>query len=179
MIQQNTKHAWKGGVVFKTPAEEAFLVMDKLAKENNLSAQALVDVSRPEDAVLHQDFEWRDPVAAEEYRKGTARNMINSIVVVHEEKPQQEPVRAFFHITPAQPNYEPVEVIMQDVNKTDLLMQQAMKELLAFRAKYNGLKEFQKLFQEIGRLEQLEIQPRYKWRQQPIQNKIASAIATT
>ena len=179
MIQQNTKHAWKGGTMFKTPAEEAYRVMDKLAKENNLNAQALVDASRPEGAVLHQDFEWRDQVAAEEYRKGTARTMINSIVLVHEEHPQQEPVRAFFHIVPAQPNYEPVEVIMQDEEKTDLLMHQAIKELTAFRAKYSSLKEFQKLFQEIGRIEQLEFQQRPKHRPQPIEQKIASAIAST
>ena len=154
MIQQNTKHAWKGGTMFKTPAEEAYQVMDQLAKENNLNAQALVDASRPEDAVLHQDFEWRDEIAAEEYRKGTARNMINSIVIVREEQVDQEPIRAYFHIEHSDPNYEHVEIIMQDEDKSKKLFHLALRELTAFRAKYNSLKQFKQLFEDIDELQQ-------------------------
>ncbi len=151
---ERSRHAWKSGVMFKTPAEEAYKVMSQLAQEDNLNAQALVDVSRPEEAVLHQDFEWRDEIAAEEYRKGTARNMINSIVIVREEQVDQEPIRAYFHIEHSNPNYEHVEIIMQDEDKSEKLFHLALRELTAFRAKYNSLKQFKKLFEDIDELQQ-------------------------
>lgn len=73
-------YRWKTGSRFKTDANIAAGIMNKLAKENRLNAETLVDVSRPEDAPLHNEFEWDDVKAAEEWRKQTSRVMIASVV---------------------------------------------------------------------------------------------------
>ena len=37
--------------------------------------------------------------------------------------------------------YEPIQVILKDEDKTAMLLEQAKRELQAFKAKYAGLKE--------------------------------------
>ena len=69
----------------KVSAEVAAPVLEGLANENRLTAANLVDVSRPEDAPLHPEFEWRDDVAAERWREEQARQIIRCIRVVSEE----------------------------------------------------------------------------------------------
>ena len=152
-------YQWKTGSRFKTPAFVAADVMNKLAKEGNLNAKALVDVSKPEDAPLHNEFEWNDEKAAEKWREQTGRVMIGSVVCIVEDSPQTEPVRMYFHIEDSQPNYEPIETIIKDTQKSDKLIQVALRELMSFQQKYKGIKEFSHLFREIGKLEQLYISP--------------------
>lgn len=147
-------YQWKTGTRYKVDAEVAAQVMNGLAAENNLIAKALVDVSRPEDAPLHKEFEWDDGIAAERWREQQGRVMIASIHVITDSSVKQDPVRAYFHIEEKQSNYEPIELIIQDEEKTGRLFQQALKELTAFREKYKTLKAFRKLFDDITEIEQ-------------------------
>ena len=141
-------YKWKT-TFYKTSAEVAAEEMNRLAADNNLTAKALVDASRPVDAPLHDEFEWDDSIAAEKWREQEARVMIASITVVADEEVQAEPVRAFFNIEPAIPVYEPIQTIIQDSLKADRLFSQAMSELDSFRRKYNSIKEFARMFSEI------------------------------
>lgn len=147
-------YQWKSGARYRVAADVAANVMNGLAEENRLSAKALVDISRPEDAPLHNEFEWNDGIAAEKWREQQGRVMIAMISVITDEAVQQEPVRAFFNIEKGQSNYEPISLIIKDADKTELLFRQAMSELKSFREKYKGLKEFQKLFHDIEEIEQ-------------------------
>ena len=88
-------YQWKEGARISFPAQIAGRVCAALEEQNALTAQRLVDESRPEDAPLHAAFEWNDTIAAEEWRKHTARHIINSLVIREE---AQAPVRAFFNI---------------------------------------------------------------------------------
>lgn len=173
-------YQWKTGSRFKADPNVAAGVMNELAKENRLNAESLVDVSRPEDAPLHNEFEWDDAKAAEEWRKQTGRVMIASITYVMEESKQKEPVRAFYHLVREEKEYTPIEVIMKDSEKTEQLFKTALNELIAFQSKYKGIKEFSQLYREIGRLEQLYIKPAFE--KQPvslIHVKSAGLRATT
>lgn len=147
-------YQWKTGSRFKTDANVAAEVMNELAKEGKLNAEQLVEVSRPADAPLHDEFEWDDAKAAEEWRKQTGRVMIASITFVMEETRQQEPYRAFYHLVREEKEYTPIEVIMKDSQKTEQLLKVALSELIAFQKKYSGIKEFEAIYREIGRLEQ-------------------------
>ena len=54
-----------------------------------ITAEAVVEAARNKKSPLHDFFEWRDNVAAEEYRKAQARIMLASIdVVIDAEAPQ-------------------------------------------------------------------------------------------
>lgn len=150
-------YQWKTGARYKASAETAAEVMNGLAAQNNLSAKALVDVSRPVDAPLHNEFEWDDGIAAEKWREQQGRVMIAMISVITDDAVQQEPVRAYFHIEEQQPNYEPITLIVKNEDKAEKLFRQALKELVSFRDKYNNLKQFKKLFEDIDELQQQSI----------------------
>ena len=145
-------YKWKTGTRCSVSAETAAEVMNGLAAQNNLTAKALVDVSRPEDAPLHGEFEWDNDVAAEKYREEQGRLLIRQLVVIPEDHPEQEPVRAYFKVVEDQPTYDPIETIFQHQDKTERLFHIAMGELQAFRRKYSGIQKFAKLFSVIDDL---------------------------
>ena len=73
------KYTWCDGSHHKVDPNVAAQVATELEEAGMLTAKNLVDVSRPEDAPLHDEFEWDDSVAAEKYREGQARNVIHSL----------------------------------------------------------------------------------------------------
>lgn len=98
------------------------------------------------DAPLHNEFEWNDSVAAEAYRETQARHIINCIEIVREEK---EPVRAFFSISRAEPEYRHIDAIMKEEDKRQALLNMALAELLSFKKKYAQLEELAAVFTAI------------------------------
>ena len=83
-------NTWRNGTHIKTSADIAAKVFDELAVKNQLNAQSLVDASRPDEAPLHPEFEWNDAIAAEEWRKQRARNLITALVVIEEKEEEAD-----------------------------------------------------------------------------------------
>ena len=132
--------SWTRGSCFKASAEEAKRVMDKLAEEGRLTPADLVEVSRPKDAPLHQDFfSLTDMEAAQKWREHRATVMIASIVVTREEEETPIVTRAYFNIERGTRQYIQTEIIMSDEAKKERLLEVAKRELEAFRAKYRNL----------------------------------------
>jgi len=142
-------YKWKDGARIKADANEAAAVMNALEAEGNLTAKGLLEASRPEDAPLHDEFEWRDSEAAERWREHQARNIINSIVVV---KDQGETVRQFFKIATNDANYCSIDAIMTHEDSRDALLRQAKRELTAFAEKYKQLEELACVFAAISQI---------------------------
>ena len=134
-------YQWKEGSQHKVSAAVAAEVTGRLAEEGRLSAHELVDESRPEDAPLHCEFEWDDSVAAEKYREGQGMAIIRHLVVRIVANEQEYPTRVYFKVQKEANTYEPIQVILKDEDKTAKLLEQAKRELQAFKAKYAGLKE--------------------------------------
>jgi len=78
-------------------------------RDGTITAPAVVDEARPEDAVLHPAFEWQDPVAAEQYRLIQARTLIKRVRVICPEATQEPVVRATVGMAS-----EPIEPAMQE-----------------------------------------------------------------
>lgn len=119
-----------------------------------LTSTNVVEVSRPKDAPLHNEFEWRDDVAAERFREEQARLMIANLYIVVEE-PKVESVRAFLTLERSQKQkseFINIETIMADDEKRNRLFDVALRELNSFRRKYSGLAEFSELFTVIDKL---------------------------
>lgn len=141
---------------YKTDAAVAGSVCEKLNQTVGLTPENLVDASRPEDAPLHNEFEWNDSLAAEEYRRVQARLLISNLAIVIEEQ-KQEPIRAFFSLqngfrkNPGQ--YESTITIMSDDVKRENLLKKAKNELKAFRQKYQMLSELANVFEAINAVE--------------------------
>lgn len=148
----NRFHGWKPGSQIRADAEAAFAAMDELRNgEGGLSPQTLLDASRPEDAVLHNEFEWDDSIAAEQYRLRQAGHIIRSIVVVRE-KPEEDNTdkapaicRVFFPTHDREDErrgtYESVFVLSKDEDTRARMMRDCLNELTWFRNKYAALKE--------------------------------------
>ena len=115
-----------------------------------LEPKDVVDKSRPEDAPLHDCFEWDDEAAAEKYRGVQAGQIIRSVVVVQEEE-QRPPVevRAFVNV---QKTYRPIEVVVNSEEQMLELFNSALSELKAFERKYANLKQLSSVFEEINKL---------------------------
>ena len=147
-------YKWRVGYNFKTDPEKAAKVMNKLAKGGQLNAENLVAVSRPKNAPLHDDFEWDDTKAAENWRKQQGRCMINSLLMIPEEsdKEEKEPIRAFFKVSQVESSqYESTEVLVRTQNGRDALRDQAQKELNSYRQKYRNVLEWTGAKEEIDR----------------------------
>lgn len=139
-------YRFKDGSRIKADANVAGAMCEALEKDGRLTAKALLDANRPEDAPLHNEFEWDDQIAAEAFREGQARHIINSLVIVKEDKP---PVRAFFNITQTTSHYMDVETILRDRTSTEALLETAKKELTVFQRKYSTLTELTGVFNAI------------------------------
>lgn len=133
-------YEWRAGIHPNIDANVAGKVCGELDKNEKLTAQDLVDVSRPETAPLHSQFEWDDGIAGEEWRKHQARHIINMLIIRTE---KAEPIRAFFKIDTSKGcnKYESIKTIVNTPDKHQMLIDQAFRELQAFRAKYSALKE--------------------------------------
>lgn len=138
---------------YKTSAAVAGEVCEELDRTVGLTPENLVDVSRPEDAPLHSEFEWNDELAAEEYRRVQARLLISNLSIVIEEQ-KQEPIRAFFSLQNGfrknSGTYESTITIMSDDIKREKLLENAKKELEAFKKKYQLLSELADVFEAIN-----------------------------
>lgn len=150
--------SWAKGSVFKADPNVAKNVMDQLSADGRLSPAELVEVSRPEDAPLHNEFEWNDTIAAQKWREQTGRIMIASIVVTPDVEESSQPVRAFFNIERGTHEYIPTEIIFSDEAKKQRLLDIAKRELFAFEAKYKTLTELDAVFKAIDALKEDEME---------------------
>ena len=147
-------YKWKN-FSYKTSASVAGEVCEELDRTIGLTPANLVDASRPEEAPLHNEFEWDDHVAAEEFRRTQARLMISNLSIVIEEH-KAEPIRAFFSLQSGfRKNfgtYESTVAIMNDDQKREKLLDTAKRELEAFRKKYQILTELSDVFAAIDEI---------------------------
>lgn len=139
-------YQWKKASCIKADANIAGAMCEQLEQTVGLTAKNLLDANRAEDSPLHNEFEWDDSKAAEQYREQQARHIINSLCVCSEEN-NQEPVRAFFTIN--QPIYESLPIILQSTEKHTSLLDLALRELKAFKSKYNMLSQLKCVMEAI------------------------------
>lgn len=141
-------YQWVQGSCMKGDANEAGRVCAELAEQGKLTAEELVNVSRDEDSPLHSMFEWDDSIAAEKYRETQAYKIIRSVEVVIESSPI--PQRAFE--TVEHKAYQRIERIMATEDMRKILLENAKRELQAFKRKYSRLNELAKVFKAIDML---------------------------
>lgn len=145
-------YKWKNGSRLKASAQDAGEVCAALEAKGNLTPQALVDASRPEDAPLHGEFEWDDAKAAERYRETQASYIIRSVEVVVEGT--DKPTRAFVSLTVAENEreYREINKVLSIHSERELLLNEAKRELEAFKRKYSVLEELADVFAAIDRV---------------------------
>lgn len=152
------KYAWKHGSVVAVDAEEAAQQFGTIVEEYGaLLPDVVVEQSRPEDAPLHDAFEWNDKAAADKYRYDQARYLIRSLTIVHEEDEEEHPpIRAYMSINhaaddeKAEVDYLPTLLVMSKPILRKRLLSTALKELESWERRYQNLVEFSQVYTAIA-----------------------------
>ena len=151
------KYSWRAGK--SVPAQVAGEVMEMIEKrDGELTKEAFLEESRPEDSPTHGLFEWDNTVAAEKYRLTQARICIQDIVVTVIRHAEPRKIHAFVNTTVGKANkasYSNIQIAMEDEDKRKAVLQNAFAELKAFEQKYSEYNELAGVFMELHKAERL------------------------
>ena len=146
----------KWGKILKNSAEVAGPVLMALKEsEKGLNPDTLLEASRPEDAPLHNEFEWDDTVAAEKFRKEQARYIIRHLVVIHKDTNGAEQIvkdRAFVFTGKKKTGYVPLGEALSNETWRANLLKAAYKDMEFFTAKYHRLNELSDVIDAMRRI---------------------------
>lgn len=134
-------YTYKVPGLYKTPAEVAGAICQQLQDSKaGLSPATLLDASRDPDAPLHDEFEWRDDVAAEKFRLSQAQGLIRNICIVTKRADgSMVKDRQFVSAPGGQTQYVALQSALNREDWTEHLLEQARGECKAFLAKYRRL----------------------------------------
>ena len=141
---------------FKTPgffnvdAQTAGEILEKIAQTKGLTPENVVEEARPVSSPIHNDFEWNDALAAEQYRQVQARTLIRNITVIAEEN--DEPTKAFVSINTREESreYLPIKTVLADDDYTEQMMKNAEIEWSHFRQKYSSVKKLRTRVEQMN-----------------------------
>ena len=142
--------------VYPVPAQVAGEYLQEVAeRENGITAERLLELSRDKDALLHKCFTWDNTKAAEKYRIYESRQFIGNIVTVAiNEKPVEEQ-RAFVSITETAHAEKGIfKLIITALSSEDtrqIVLKNAMRDWQIFKDKYKGLNELTKAIQAFDK----------------------------
>lgn len=125
--------------------------------KGELTPEDVLKDAQRNNSPLHDFFEWSDTKAAHEYRLQQARGLIRAVVAIYvePEKPARR-MRAFVHVPePGAPHYRDTAHAMSQEKTRDLVLRQAWREFMAWRARYQELDEFARVFEEADKLAKL------------------------
>lgn len=106
-------------------------------RDKTIRPEVVVDEARPEDAVLHPAFEWRDPEAAEKYRQIQARQLIKKVRVIC---PEPQPVASVYArvappSAPIEPAMEQHDPLAHELSKTVGSLVETRRQLTELKLK--------------------------------------------
>ena len=139
---------WAKGSRHKVKAEDAFQEIERIREVNGGLAKPsqIVDESRPDEAVLHPEFEWRDPVAAEMYRQDQARRIVQTLKIVQVEDEVEHTSPAIVSVVvDGERGYQPMSVVYEDADSLEFVLSEALGGLRAWRKRYHSLRSAGKL----------------------------------
>ena len=139
--------------IYKADAQVAGEICEELQNSpQGLTPETLLEVASDKTCPLHNDFEWRDDVAAQKYRLQQAADMIRCItIVIDNGNPDTQNERAFVVKGDRKSAYVSLKnAISNDVWRENLL-KQAKDELRWFQGKYRRLEELAGVNAEIDK----------------------------
>lgn len=156
--EANVTYQWARGSVHTVDAETAGGALEAISKRYGfVLPETVVAESRPENAPLHDEFEWDDSTAANAYREDQARGIIRHITIRIEKDDTPHDVRAFVHVLArgqtAEDDREPVYIrtldALKDADYRAQVLERAMREIDGWRRRYADYSELALIFQQI------------------------------
>lgn len=142
------EYSWNTGFNYSVDANDVGKEFEKLG--DNLTPEAVVNVARNENNIMHSIFEWDDSVAGEKYRKIQATQLIKNlkINIISNDNKEKRQVRAFVSLQ-RNTGFKSMEAVVNDTDQYQLLLDKAYKELYSIKLKYETLSEIQDLLKDI------------------------------
>lgn len=154
-------YQWKDGAHKSGDAMVVGLRLEAVRVANGgLSPRDVVVDARDEASPLHKYFEWRDNVAALRYRETQARELIRSVVVCYDERPDT-PVPAFVCVAQGSDEFAPYEathVALKNLDSREYVLSRALRELDAWKKKYRDLSELSEVFNCLDCIEKAPLE---------------------
>lgn len=146
-------YGWRQGSRINIDPQKAGEELARLQKGRNdlLEAEDVVTAARNPDSVLHPHFEWDDAAAADEHRKGQARELVRSLTIdVSRSNLESRPVRAFVNVeTGGERGYVQTVTAMSSTELRKQVLEKAFAELEAWRQRHAELTELARIFSAI------------------------------
>lgn len=132
----------------------------RLEKAGTNSPEEIVDSARNPESPLHNLFDWSDTEAAKQWRLHQARTLVCTVRVVldsREQDARSKSIRAFVK-TPSpedkekpakRPHYTSISNALKDPSTRARILEQAQAELIAWRERYDDLRELAAIFEII------------------------------
>lgn len=138
---------WKLKGFYKIDAQKAY---EEIHTLEEITAENVVNLARGENSYIHNEFEWNDAIAGENWRKKQAQLMIQSFVIKVEEK-DKHPIRAF-QISTEKHVYQPVQFFVEHKDEYQALLERAIRELQGFKHRYKTIVELEDVIKAIDAL---------------------------
>jgi hypothetical protein len=152
-------YSWRPGSQHKIEPEVAATEISRLVEEHGqrLDASDVVSAATSPVNPLHPEFEWDDSTAANEHRLMQARNLMNAVQVTFE-TPKNGNLTTSYFCTIAKPgdngrkrDYTAIDYAMSDEDLRPKVLQNALRELAAFKRKYMNLSELAQVIAVIDK----------------------------
>lgn len=130
-------------------------VMLKLMnKDGMLDPHDVVNAARSPDSPLHQHFTWDDSEAAEKHRLHEARQLIRVTIETLPVDGKDVETRTFVSLSSDRKagGYRLTTTVLSDDELRARLLEDALRELRSFEAKYRALKELSKVITPIRKI---------------------------
>lgn len=128
-------------------------------RDGKIETTAVVDAARPKEAPLHPAFEWRDNVAAEEYRREQARRLVRSVRVVIKDTGETAP--AYVHVSAEERKgpgfYQTPQIVAADVDQYERAMSYALAKFRAAERAVDDLRRAAAGSSDKDRLAQINV----------------------
>ena len=133
---------WKIKGLYKADAETIYNEIMSIGE--TVKPSDVVELARDENTALHNLFTWDDSVAAERYREHEAGCILRNIVIVNNDKTEDDKdkvvvVRAIMSTNERTKEYTTVQRIVTNKDSYTRLLAAALAELTAFKKKYETL----------------------------------------
>lgn len=132
--------------------------LEKIASNQDLTPNAVVEAAKDENSPLHECFDWNNKTAAENWRKQQARRLINMIEIEIINNNDIMYVPAFESVTIVNVDsnnkaYKPIAEIMSEEDYRNQLVQIAWREIKYWKDKYGYLNQLKPVVEAIKKLE--------------------------
>lgn len=151
-------YQWKDSARVSIDAQKAGERLELIEQRNGqLTPELVLADAEKKSSPLHDGFEWNNSAAAEAYRIDQARYLLRSIVIVTDDKEEEEvsTIRAFVNVSVGEEDgksYITIGHAMSDPDLRRQVLARAYRELQQWADRYHQLEEFASVRSVIKRI---------------------------